>query len=60
MASLKTIEATALQVGKSSLYVNIIVSTLHEAEYLLPYLLECKEGGKAVNVGLCQRMQDLV
>ncbi|MCJ1351353.1 MAG: hypothetical protein MMC33_001337 [Icmadophila ericetorum] len=46
----KTIEATALQVGKSSLYVNIIVSTLHEAEYLLPYLLECKEGGKAVNV----------
>jgi D-serine ammonia-lyase len=46
----KTIELTRLQVGSGTGPVNIIVSTLVEAEFVLPLLLEYKSQGRAVNV----------
>ncbi|KAI9684042.1 MAG: hypothetical protein M1822_005869 [Bathelium mastoideum] len=46
----KTTQITRLQVGDDAERVNLIVSTVTEAEQLLPYLLECKARGKAVNV----------
>jgi hypothetical protein len=46
----KTIELTRLQVGSGTGPVNIIVSTLIEAEFVLPLLLEYKSQGRAVNV----------
>jgi hypothetical protein len=48
--STKTIELTRLQVGPGIGPVNLIVSTLIEAEFILPLLLEYKSQGRAVNV----------
>ncbi|MCJ1399251.1 hypothetical protein MMC11_002453 [Xylographa trunciseda] len=39
-----------MQVGDRTKYVNIIVSTVAEAEYVMPYLRDCKAQGKTVNV----------
>ncbi|KAL5314521.1 hypothetical protein ACEPPN_017161 [Leptodophora sp. 'Broadleaf-Isolate-01'] len=46
----KTTELTRLQVGEGSGPVNIIVSTLIEAEHILPLLLEYKSAGRAVDL----------
>ncbi|MCJ1281875.1 hypothetical protein MMC26_001198 [Xylographa opegraphella] len=46
----KTIEVTRLQVGDNAQNVNIIVSTVMEAEYVMPYLRDCQKQGKTVNV----------
>ncbi|MCJ1386654.1 hypothetical protein MMC17_009780 [Xylographa soralifera] len=46
----KTIEVTRIQVGDSAQNVNIIVSTVAEAEYVMPYLRECQKKGKTVNI----------
>ncbi|KAG6262538.1 hypothetical protein E4U49_003033 [Claviceps purpurea] len=47
----KTVEITQLQVGKDvSRPVSLIVSTLAEAEFLLPMLEEYKKEGRKVNV----------
>ncbi|MCJ1395084.1 hypothetical protein MMC18_007965 [Xylographa bjoerkii] len=46
----KTIEVTRMQVGEGAQNVNIIVSTVAEAEYMMPYLRDCKEQGKTVNI----------
>ncbi|KAG5973869.1 hypothetical protein E4U55_000224 [Claviceps digitariae] len=47
----KTVEITQLQVGKdANRPVNIIVSTLAEAEFLLPMLTEHRNQGRKVNV----------
>lgn len=46
---MQTTELTRLQVGTSG-PVNIIVSTVIEAESILPLLLEYKEHGRLVNV----------
>ncbi|KAG6096523.1 hypothetical protein E4U30_001438 [Claviceps sp. LM220 group G6] len=47
----KTVEMTQLQVGKdASRPVKLIVSTLAEAEFLLPMLEEYKKEGRKVNV----------
>ncbi|CZR55607.1 related to alanine racemase [Phialocephala subalpina] len=46
----KTTELTRLQVGSGTGPVNIIVSTLIEAEYVLPLILEYKAAGRAVNL----------
>jgi len=45
----KTTELTKLQVGEHG-PVNIIVSTIAEAEHVTPLLLEYKSGGRAVNM----------
>lgn len=46
-------EITQLQVGKdASRPVSLIVSTLAEAEFLLPMLEEYKKEGRKVNVSL--------
>ena len=52
---LKTIEVTQMQVGDSAKNVNIIVSTVAEAEYVMPYLRDCKNQQKTVNVRLFTR-----
>lgn len=47
----QTVEVTKLQVGEdASQPVNLVVSTLAEAEFLLPALLEYKAQGRKVNV----------
>ncbi|CAL8578854.1 hypothetical protein XPA_004625 [Xanthoria parietina] len=47
----KTIEVARLQVGEPWRHtVKLVVSTLAEAEHLLPFLLECQDHGKSVNV----------
>ncbi|KAG6000682.1 hypothetical protein E4U54_001336 [Claviceps lovelessii] len=47
----KTVEITQLQVGKdANRPVNIIVSTLAEAEFLLPMLKEHRNRGRRVNI----------
>jgi hypothetical protein len=46
----KTLELARLQVGEASPYVNVVVSTLAEAELLTGYLQEAKAQGRAVNV----------
>ncbi|KAG5916693.1 hypothetical protein E4U61_003397 [Claviceps capensis] len=47
----KTVEITQLQVGKHATRpVNLIVSTLAEAEFLLPMLEEYKKEGRKANV----------
>ncbi|KAH7336596.1 putative serine dehydratase domain-containing protein [Rhexocercosporidium sp. MPI-PUGE-AT-0058] len=46
----KTTELTKLQVGEGSRPVNIIVSTLVEAEHILPLLLEYKSAGRVVDL----------
>ena len=50
----KSIEATKLQMGDDSSndlkHVNLLVSTVREAEFLKEYLLECKQHGRTVNV----------
>lgn len=46
----KTLELTRLQVGSGSGPVNIIASTIIEAEFVLPLLLEYKSQGRVVNV----------
>ncbi|KAL8846563.1 MAG: hypothetical protein Q9221_008356 [Calogaya cf. arnoldii] len=46
----KTIEVARLQVGEWRNTVQVVVSTLAEAEHLLPYLIECQDHGKSVNV----------
>lgn len=48
-AFLQTTELTRLQVGTEG-PVNIIVSTIIEAENILPLLLEYKDHGRSVNV----------
>lgn len=48
-ASPQTVELTRLQVGTTG-PVNLIVSTILEAENILPLLLEYKDGGRPVNV----------
>jgi hypothetical protein len=50
LISLQTTELTRLMVGGGLGPVNIIVSTLIEAENVLPLLLEYKAAGRAVNV----------
>ncbi|KZF26342.1 hypothetical protein L228DRAFT_226149 [Xylona heveae TC161] len=45
----KTTELTRFQVGNGSDPVNLVVSTLIELEQLVPFLLESKENGRAVN-----------
>ena len=45
----KTVEVTRLQVGKQTLEIYVIVSTLPEAELLEPFLLESRQNGKAIN-----------
>jgi D-serine deaminase-like pyridoxal phosphate-dependent protein len=37
-------------VGEKSKEVKLVVSTVAEAEHLLPYLLECQQSGETVNV----------
>jgi hypothetical protein len=46
----KTTELTRLQVGAGSRPANIVVSTIMEAENIVPLLLEYKSGGRDVNV----------
>ncbi|MCJ1248472.1 hypothetical protein MMC30_005690 [Trapelia coarctata] len=46
----KTVEVTQLQVGHSNRNVNIIVSTLAEAEHVADYLKDCRSSGKSVNI----------
>jgi len=49
--ALQTVELTRLQVGDTaSTDVNIIVSTVLEAENIVPLLLEYKSAGRNVNV----------
>jgi D-serine ammonia-lyase len=48
----KTTELTMLQVGDGLGPVNVIVSTLIEAENVLPLMLEYKAAGRAVSVSL--------
>lgn len=45
----KTTQLTRLQVGDAS-DVKLIVSTVAEAEQLLPFMLECKQQGRNINV----------
>lgn len=49
---LKTKEVTRLQIGDDNDEINIVVSTLAEAEYLMDYLKECRDRRKKVNVRL--------
>ncbi|KAI9047778.1 hypothetical protein LZ554_008488 [Drepanopeziza brunnea f. sp. 'monogermtubi'] len=46
----KTTELTRLQVGEGTSPVNIIVSTLAEAENIVPLLLEYKSAGRGVDL----------
>ncbi|KAL8766427.1 MAG: hypothetical protein Q9209_006803 [Squamulea sp. 1 TL-2023] len=46
----KTVEVTRLQIGEISRNVHIVVSTVAEMEHLLPFLSECQDRGKNVNV----------
>ncbi|ATZ50015.1 Bcdsd1 [Botrytis cinerea B05.10] len=46
----KTTELTRLQIGDGPGPANIVVSTVVEAENIVPLLLEYKSGGRAVNV----------
>ncbi|KKA28701.1 hypothetical protein TD95_003787 [Thielaviopsis punctulata] len=46
----KTLELTRLQVGETSLEVNLVVSTVLEAEQLIPLLKEFQSKGRKVNV----------
>lgn len=46
----KTSELSQLQVGKDSKDVKFVASTVAEIEGLMPWLLECKTEGKAVNI----------
>ncbi|KAI9710550.1 MAG: hypothetical protein M1820_002686 [Bogoriella megaspora] len=46
----KTTELTRLQVGKDAEEVKLIVSTVAEAEQLVPYLLECTSQGRSINL----------
>lgn len=46
---LKTVELTRLQVGPAG-PVNLSVSTIAEAEFLVPYLTSCRAQGRVVNV----------
>lgn len=46
----KTTELTRLQVGEGTGPANIIVSTLVEAEHIVPLLLEYKSAGRAVDL----------
>lgn len=46
----KTIELTRLQMGNSSKDVRLVVSTVMEAESLVPYLKECQQAGATVSV----------
>lgn len=48
--TLQTTELTRLQVGSDSGPANIIVSTIVEAENVLPLLLEYKNAGREINV----------
>jgi hypothetical protein len=50
LISLQTTELTRLMVGGGLGPVNIIVSTLIDAENVLPLLLEYKTAGRATNV----------
>ncbi|MCJ1474132.1 hypothetical protein MMC13_002790 [Lambiella insularis] len=45
----KTVEVTKLQVGDTN-HVRIVVSTVAEAEYMMPYLRNCRQEGKTINV----------
>ncbi|KAF2760800.1 hypothetical protein EJ05DRAFT_473407 [Pseudovirgaria hyperparasitica] len=45
----KTVELTRLQVGETG-PVRLVASTVAEMELLLPYMLECKEKGRKVNM----------
>lgn len=50
--SRQTLEITRFQVGEDATKpVNLIVSTLAEAEFLLPMLKEYQKQGRKVNVG---------
>ena len=46
----KTTQLSKLQVGEDAQSVKLVASTVSEIENLLPWLLECKGQGKAVNV----------
>lgn len=46
----KTTELTRLQVGDGSGPVNIVVSTLIEAEFITPLLVEYKAAGRGINL----------
>jgi len=49
----KTVEVTQLQVGDNNRNVNIIVSTMAEAEHVADYLKDCRSNGKSINVRYC-------
>ncbi|KAK6443634.1 hypothetical protein LTR95_000461 [Oleoguttula sp. CCFEE 5521] len=46
----KTTELTKLQVGEDTRDVKLVASTVSEIEHLVPYLQECREDGKSINV----------
>ena len=39
-----------MQLGDESEHVNVVVSTVAEAEHLVPFLSDCKDHGRSVNV----------
>jgi len=48
----KTVELTRLQVGDGLRPVNLVVSTMAELDFILPYLQECRSENRHVNVGV--------
>ncbi|GAM83194.1 hypothetical protein ANO11243_011800 [Dothideomycetidae sp. 11243] len=46
----KTVELSQLQAGLDSDDIRLIVSTVAEAEHLVPWLMECRARGAAVNM----------
>nr|POE48652.1 d-serine dehydratase [Quercus suber] len=46
----RTVQLSKLQVGENSNAIKLIASTVAEIENLLPWLQECRRGGKDVNV----------
>lgn len=54
----KTIELTKFQVGDGTRPANIIVSTIKEAENVVPLLVEMKQANREVNVSIIQAIQE--
>ncbi|KAF4556199.1 D-serine dehydratase-like protein [Elsinoe fawcettii] len=46
----KTVQLSRLQVGEDSRDIRLLVSTVSEAEHLVPWLLGCVKDGKSVNI----------
>jgi len=49
---LQTVELTRLQVGDGSRPVNLVVSTMAELEFILPYLQECRRDNRSISVSV--------